>query len=170
MGSCRYASFGCVSAPKKKRHRPMDHLTSIEIQLEERLMPVDMLDRLILDPGSRTLGELLQEREWAVGEIRRLRSDVGRLSRKSDAVQIEKEMSQEAVDTKHLDPALNAQRLLRLAEVIKMIGLCRSSIYRYVAEGKFPAPINVGYRSVRWRLSDVLAWRTRVSRERDSNR
>jgi len=35
-------------------------------------VPLDMLDRLILDPGTRTLGELFQEREWAVSEIRRL--------------------------------------------------------------------------------------------------
>jgi prophage regulatory protein len=126
-------------------------------------MSLDMLDRLSLDPGTRTIGELLQEREWAVNEIRRLRSDVGRLSRKSDAVRIEREMSQEAVDTKHLDPVLNAQRLLRLAEVSTMIGLGRSSIYRYVREGRFPSPINVGYRSVRWKLADVLAWRARIS-------
>jgi len=28
---------------------------------DERRMPIDMLDRLILDPGTNTLGELLQE-------------------------------------------------------------------------------------------------------------
>jgi hypothetical protein len=37
-------------------------------------MPIDMRDRLILDPGTRSLGELLQEPEWAVRE----RSDVCR--------------------------------------------------------------------------------------------
>ena len=123
-------------------------------------MALDMLDRLTLDPGMRTLGELLQEREWAVGEIRRLRTDVGRLSRKEDARRIEMEL----VSTKEgFDPALNAQRLLRLAEVSTMVGLKRSSIYRYVAEGQFPPPIRVGIRGVRWKLSDVLAWRARVS-------
>jgi hypothetical protein len=30
------------------------------------MMPLDMLDRLIFDPGTRTLGELLQERVRAV--------------------------------------------------------------------------------------------------------
>jgi prophage regulatory protein len=120
-------------------------------------MPVDMLDRLVLDPGTRTLGELLQEREWAVNEIRRLRVDAGRLSRKQQAVQIERDLDHA------VDPALNAQRLLRLAEVSTMIGLKRSAIYKYVSEGRFPAPIKVGYRSVRWRLSDVLAWRSNVS-------
>ena len=61
------------------------------------------------------------------------------------------------------DPALNAQRLLRLSEVSTMIGLGRSSIYRYVSEGRFPAPVNVGDRSVRWKLADVLAWRAHIS-------
>jgi prophage regulatory protein len=121
-------------------------------------MPLDMLDRLILDPGTRTLGELMQEREWAVGEIRRLRADVDRLSRKHHATRIEREMEQ----AQGFAPALNAQRLLRLAEVSTMVGLKRSSIYRYVSEGRFPAPIKVGYRSVRWKLADVLAWRARV--------
>jgi prophage regulatory protein len=120
-------------------------------------MLLDMLDRLVLDPGTRTFGALLQEREWAVGEIRRLRADVNRLSREHHALRIEEE-------TDHaVDPALNAQRLLRLAEVSKMIGLGRSSIYNYVAEGTFPAPIRVGERSVRWKLADVLAWRAYIS-------
>ena len=125
-------------------------------------MPLDMLDRLCLDPGVRTLGELMQEREWAAGEIRRLRAEVGRLSRKDEAKRIEREISEETVDAKRLDPALNAQRLIRLAEVSSMIGLKRSSIYRYVSEGKFPSPIKVGERSVRWKLADVLAWRAKV--------
>jgi prophage regulatory protein len=125
-------------------------------------MPLDMPDRLILDPGSRTLGELLQERAWAVWEIRRLRTDVGRLSRKQDALRMEVE---KVFSKDSFDPALNAQRLLRLAEVSTMIGLKRSSIYRYVADGRFPAPIKVGERSVRWKLVDVLAWRAKVAED-----
>lgn len=123
-------------------------------------MPLDMLDRLILDPGTRTLGELLQEREWAVSEIRHLRADVDRLSRKHHALRIEGEMD------RAVDPALNVQRLLRLAEVSTMIGLSRSSIYNFVAEGTFPAPIKVGERSVRWKLADVLSWRAHIGENR----
>jgi prophage regulatory protein len=128
-------------------------------------MPLDMLDRLILDPGTRTLGELLQEREWAVGEIRRLRVDVNRLSHKREALRIEKEMEH----AEGFDPGLNAQRLLRLTQVSTMVGLKRSSIYRYVSEGRFPAPIKVGERSVRWKLADVLAWRSEVSQTRGND-
>jgi prophage regulatory protein len=119
-------------------------------------MPLDMLDRLILDPGTRTIGELMQEREWAVAEIRRLRTDVGRLSFRQEALRIEGEMDHV------VDPALNAHRLLRLSEVMTMIGLGRTSIYNYVAAGTFPAPIKVGENSVRWKLADILAWRARI--------
>ena len=31
-------------------------------------MPQDMLDLLRLDPGTRTMGRLMQEREWAYGD------------------------------------------------------------------------------------------------------
>lgn len=85
---------------------------------------MDTLDRLTLDPGTRTIGELLQEREWAVAEIRRLRGDVGRLSYKQQARRIEREFE----GSEGLDPKLNAQRLLRLADVSTMVGLCRSAI------------------------------------------
>jgi len=40
-----------------------------------------------------------------------------------------------------------------------------ATLYKYVNEGRFPSPINVGYRSVRWKLADVLAWRERVSKD-----
>jgi hypothetical protein len=79
----------------------------------------------------------MQEREWAVGEIRRLRMDVGRLSRKKEAARIETEISEEPGGTKHLDPALNAKRLIRLAEVATMLGIGRSTIYKYIAKGVF---------------------------------
>jgi prophage regulatory protein len=125
-------------------------------------MPLEMLDRLCLDPGTRTIGELIQDLEWAVGEIRRLRMDVSRLSRKQEAKRIEKEMYEDRVDETRLDPALNAQRLIRLAEVATIVGLKRSAIYKYVSEGRFPAPIKVGIRSVRWRMVDILAWRANV--------
>lgn len=39
----------------------------------------DMLGRLRLDPGSWTLGQLLQERQWAAQEITRLRAEVAQL-------------------------------------------------------------------------------------------
>lgn len=34
----------------------------------------------------------------------------------------------------------------------------RQTIWRWVREGKFPAPIKLGPNCTRWRLSDVQAW------------
>jgi prophage regulatory protein len=86
-----------------------------------------------------------------------------RLSRKREAARIENEISQEAGDAKRLDPALNAQRMIRLAEVATVLDIGRSTIYKYVGEGTFPPPVKVGERSVRWKLADGLAWRAKVS-------
>jgi hypothetical protein len=40
---------------------------------------VDILNQLRIDPGQRTLGELLQDREAALHEIRLLRREIERL-------------------------------------------------------------------------------------------
>ena len=50
------------------------------------------------------------------------------------------------------------QVLLRRREVEERYSLSRSTIYAMMSEGRFPRPINVGRRSVRWRLSDLESW------------
>ncbi len=49
-------------------------------------------------------------------------------------------------------------RLIRLKEVIRMTGLSRSSIYAYIARGKFPAQIRISERCVAWSLNDLELW------------
>jgi prophage regulatory protein len=65
-----------------------------------------------------------------------------------------------------LDPTLPSMpvgdppRLLaRLPTVLKMTGLGRSTIYRWIAVGSFPAPVRLGPRSLAWRCSDLDRWR-----------
>ena len=55
--------------------------------------------------------------------------------------------------------------VLRLPQVCKMTGLCRSSIYQMEAERRFPSRIKIGARSVGWIESEVQAW-LRASRAR----
>src|SRR6266853_4978615 len=50
---------------------------------------------------------------------------------------------------------------LRSAEVSQLVGLSRSSIYQLKSERRFPESVEVGSRSVRLRMADVLAWRHR---------
>ena len=50
------------------------------------------------------------------------------------------------------------ERFLRLTDVMARTGLSRSSIYISIREGKFPANINLGARSVGWLESEIDAW------------
>ena len=55
-------------------------------------------------------------------------------------------------------------RLLKIGEVVAMVALSESSIYREMRRGHFPQPIRVGARAVRWWLSEILAWLARRPR------
>lgn len=47
---------------------------------------------------------------------------------------------------------------LRLPTVKARTGLSRSTLYRRVSEGLFPAPVSLGGRSVGWLGSDIDDW------------
>jgi prophage regulatory protein len=47
---------------------------------------------------------------------------------------------------------------LRMPTVMRMTGLGRSTIYRMVAENKFPRPVRLGARAVAWRRADLDRW------------
>jgi prophage regulatory protein len=124
-------------------------------------MPQDMLDLLRLDSGNRTMGQLMQEREWAYGEITRLRRENARLTQNNTPRSIAAQpMSPVPIP---LDPTLEKHRLIRLPEVRRLVGLSHSSIYRLVSEGRFPVPLKISERAVRWRYADILDWQARAA-------
>lgn len=47
---------------------------------------------------------------------------------------------------------------LRLAEVVRITGLPRSTLYRLIAANDFPAPCRLGRRAVGWRCDDIAQW------------
>ena len=49
-------------------------------------------------------------------------------------------------------------RLIRLPEVQHRVGLGRSTIYRWMAEGKFPKPVQLGGYAVAWAEDEVEDW------------
>ena len=49
-------------------------------------------------------------------------------------------------------------KLLRLPQVEEKIGLKRSQIYLLMKEGRFPKPLQLGPRSVAWRLDELDEW------------
>jgi prophage regulatory protein len=49
-------------------------------------------------------------------------------------------------------------RILRLKEVIRLVGLSRSQIYQMAADGTFPKPIKIGVHASGWNSEEVAAW------------
>lgn len=49
-------------------------------------------------------------------------------------------------------------RIIRLKTVLARTGLSRSTIYRKIAEGTFPAQIRISVNGAGWRESDVNRW------------
>jgi prophage regulatory protein len=48
--------------------------------------------------------------------------------------------------------------IVRLPEVLRLTGLGRSTIYRLLAVGQLPAPVQLSVRPVGWRRTDVDHW------------
>ena len=49
-------------------------------------------------------------------------------------------------------------RIIRIPEVLRRIGVSRSTLYEWQSRGAFPASIPLGERSVGLLESDVTAW------------
>ena len=52
-------------------------------------------------------------------------------------------------------------RILRLDEVTRTVGLSKSTILRRIRHGQFPRPVRLGApdtQAVGWRQSDVVKW------------
>ena len=58
------------------------------------------------------------------------------------------------------------ERLIGEHECRKISGFSRAHRWRLEQAGKFPHRLKFGYRTVRWRLSEVLAW---IESQRPSN-
>ena len=55
-------------------------------------------------------------------------------------------------------------RLVRLPEVVALVGRSESSIRRDVAAGRFPGWLRTGPRSIAWKVSDLEAWVSELQR------
>ena len=49
-------------------------------------------------------------------------------------------------------------KVLRLKDVIQIVGLSRSSIYALKASGSFPKSFMLGTRAVGWSSDDIESW------------
>jgi len=120
-------------------------------------MPQDMLEQLRLDPGTRTLGQLLQEREWAYAEITRLRRD---------EIHRQRPVVTRPVELLRLESP-RGLRYLRLREVCQRVGLKPSSVYRLIGLGTFPKQVKLSERTSAWIESEVESFMASRIKERD---
>lgn len=51
-----------------------------------------------------------------------------------------------------------SMKLIRIKDVMDRTGLARSTIYKYISEGKFPRPIKLGARAVAWVETEIDGW------------
>lgn len=53
------------------------------------------------------------------------------------------------------------EKLLTIREVTEIVGFKKSTIYKFMNEGKFPKQVKIG-KSSRWKLSDIQEWMKEV--------
>jgi prophage regulatory protein len=122
------------------------------------VMTTDMLRRLESDPGSRTIGELLQERAWAVNEILQLRSELQAFRQRTRFRVARQSRLRDSRNARQ--PPSDPNRMLTVDQVCAMVELSRASIYNMMKKQLFPAQVKIGQRCARWRLSDLISWQS----------
>ena len=51
-----------------------------------------------------------------------------------------------------------APAFYRMVDVVRITALSRATVYRRIAEGKFPPPVHLGGRACGWPPSDLQRW------------
>ncbi|MCG6202329.1 helix-turn-helix transcriptional regulator [Psychromonas antarctica] len=58
-------------------------------------------------------------------------------------------------------------KFIKLKEVMVMTGLARATVYKHIANNKFPKSVSLGERAVAWIESEVEEWMLERIAERD---
>jgi prophage regulatory protein len=53
---------------------------------------------------------------------------------------------------------MGLDRILRKPELLEVVGVSIATVYRWVGDGSFPAPVKLGPNSTGWRESAVREW------------
>ena len=51
-----------------------------------------------------------------------------------------------------------ADRLIKLAEVMRRVGLGKTMVYRLIKEGRFPRPYKLSPFAARWSELEIVEW------------
>ena len=64
-----------------------------------------------------------------------------------------------AMNDSNTAPSGFTLHLLSMKEVRSITGKSRSTIYRWIANGSFPSPVNIGVGSIAWPVEVIAEWR-----------
>lgn len=53
---------------------------------------------------------------------------------------------------------MQTARYLSDQEIARRFGICRTSVWRWLAKSQLPAPVRLGPNTTRWRLADIEAF------------
>jgi prophage regulatory protein len=67
-------------------------------------------------------------------------------------------MCQVQSETKPVGADMQSAVFVRIAAVIQLTGLGRTTIYRLMAEDKLPSPVRLAKRAMAWRRVDLDQW------------
>lgn len=56
------------------------------------------------------------------------------------------------------EATIESDRLIKLDEVKRRVGLGKTMIYRLIGEGSFPAPYKISPFASRWSNREIVAW------------
>lgn len=54
--------------------------------------------------------------------------------------------------------SMELDRIIRKPELLRITGVSIATVYRWVGDGSFPAPVKLGPNSTGWRESAVREW------------
>jgi prophage regulatory protein len=54
---------------------------------------------------------------------------------------------------------VTVKQLLRMRDLKAEYGLVPATVYRWISEGHFPAPVNLGSNTVAWHREEIENWR-----------
>jgi len=60
------------------------------------------------------------------------------------------------------------QNFLNMKDVQSITGKSRSTLYRWINNGSFPEPINIGENSIAWPAESISAWRENTINQSNS--
>ncbi len=52
----------------------------------------------------------------------------------------------------------NNEKILKIHQVVEIVGISRSSVYNMVQRNDFPQPVKLGMRSSGWLQSEIDGW------------